>query len=284
MNELVAVNVWTDAQIKLIQDSCCRGSTPDEFKLFLYIARKTGLDPLAKQIYSVPRWDGKLNKEVRTTQTGVDGFRVVAERSGLYSGQLGPYWCGEDGKWVDVWLDKTKSPSAAKVGVLRKDFKEPLYAVANWESYCQKSKEGKPTKFWRDMGPLMLGKVAEVLALRKAFPQDLSSVYSTEEMGQADNDLPGKQNLDFKPSHHELPKQNIPIEKVVSHGAIQPAGLDLGESFFIGGKYDGKKFVEINSDELINYYDYIETKFREDKKPLPEIIKTLGQYLNDLGI
>lgn len=183
-NEMV---VWSNEQINLIKDTCCKNSTDDELKMFLYVAKKTGLDPLTKQIYSVARWDSKLGREVRTTQTSIDGFRVVAERSGKYAGQVGPFWCGEDGKWQDVWLSQTP-PIAAKVGVIRSDFREPLYAVANFSAYVQKGKDGKATRFWAQMPELMIAKVAEALALRKAFPQDLSSLYTSDEMGQANHE------------------------------------------------------------------------------------------------
>lgn len=151
-------------------------------EVFLAQCKRTQLDPVARQIYCIYR-GGKWG-----TQISIDGARLVAERSRKYQGQTATEWCGPDGVWRDVWLER-EYPVAARVGVYRKGWKEPLYAVANWDAYVQGfSKNGavEVSKMWAKMGPLMLAKCAEMLALRKAFPQDLSGLYSAEEMSQAD--------------------------------------------------------------------------------------------------
>jgi len=184
-----ALAVYTPERVELLKRTIAKGASDDEFAFFLAICRRTGLDPFTNQIYLVPRWDRQARREVRRPQVGIDGMRLVAQRSGDYAGQTRTEWCGPDGAWFDVWLHR-EPPAAARVGVYRRGFVEALTATALWREYCPVDKEGSPTRQWAQMPALMLAKCAEALAIRRAFPAELSGVYTSEEMAQADTEPP----------------------------------------------------------------------------------------------
>ena len=165
------LTLWTPEQAQLISTTIAPGCSPDELKLFAYACQRTGLDPFSRQIYAIKR-GGKM-----TISSGIDGLRSIAERTGQLDGSSS-YWCGEDGVWVDVWLS-SKPPAAAKTIIHRKGCAHPFTATARFADF--NAGQG----LWSKMPSVMIAKCSEAQALRRAFPADLSGVYSTDEMDQA---------------------------------------------------------------------------------------------------
>jgi phage recombination protein Bet len=177
---------FSGEQMQLLRDTICpRDASEAEIRMFAYQCLRRKLDPFIKQIYAIKRWDSERGKEVLGFQTGIDGFRVTAERTGKYRGQVGPEWCGPDGVWKSVWVEEA-FPTAARVGVLKEGCSGPIWGVALWKEYAQLTKQGQPTRMWRTMPANQLAKCAESLALRKAFPEDLGGIYTKEEMEQSE--------------------------------------------------------------------------------------------------
>lgn len=241
------VSALTSEQIDLIKRTIAKGATNDELKLFELQCNRTGLDPFSRQIYAIKRWDSKEQREVMAIQTSIDGLRLIAERTGEYAGQTVMMWCGPDGIWTDVWL-KNVPPAAAKAGVLRKDFTEPLVVVAKFASFAQYKKDGTLNSFWSKMPELMIGKVAESLALRKAFPQELSGLYTTEEMPQEEPVNVMGETTVVNASNNDVPHEAV--QNPIQAPKVAPKAIETPNSVVVETITDRQK-AKIR--ELVHY-------------------------------
>ncbi len=184
---------FTEAQQDIIRNIYCKGCTNDEIKVFLYICQHVKLDPCLKQIYAVPREtsvklaNGTWEKQRSiTAQTSIDGFRLIADRTGKYvPGQESTFKYDSEGRLVSATAYVKKRSGDGSW--------HEIAASAFYSEYVQVTKEGKATKFWKEKPHIMLSKCAESLALRKAFPAELSGIYTSEEMAQAENESPRKE-------------------------------------------------------------------------------------------
>lgn len=178
---------WTNEQIDLIKRTIAVGATNDELQLFLYQAKRTGLDPLSRQIHFVKRKSSQ-GEDKASIQTAIDGYRLVADRTGKYAGS-DDYLFDEGLTQFQHIASGRKVPITATVTVWKivQGERCPFTATARWDEYFPGDKQGF---MWRKMPYLMLGKCAEALALRKAFPAELSGLYTNEEMMHADAATP----------------------------------------------------------------------------------------------
>lgn len=212
MEQAVQVIQYDAKQIEIMRRTIAAGTSPDDFLVFLEVCKHRNLNPFAREIYAIVR-SGKM-----TIQVSIDGFRKLAERSGKYRGQVGPQFCAADGIWRDEWL-KDEPPVAARVGVLRADFDKPVWAVARYKAYVQPS---SPT--WQKMPDLMTAKCAEALALRKAFPDEMSGLYTHEEMAQA-----GKPDNDAFKRPVEQPASPIIETTAVAGETVESDGVSMDD-------------------------------------------------------
>lgn len=220
----------TPGKVDLIRRTIAPDVTADEFEMFLAYCRRTNLDPIARQIYIIVR--GRDDKRKATIQTSIDGFRLIAQRTGRYRGRVGPFWCGPDGNWVDVWLSDDP-PAAAKVGVRLADSDEITWAVCRWKDFVQTDAGGVPTKMWKQMGPHMLGKCCESQALRTALPGELSGLYTDDELAQADN--PRAINTERRPNVSDL-RHTTAAKAPANGGAVRPKDRAQAEEWYLAVK------------------------------------------------
>jgi phage recombination protein Bet len=181
---------YTQDQIALIKRTVCPADlTDDEFALFLEIAKRKGLDPLQRQIHAVKRSGGPM-----TTQTGIDGYRAIAQRHGLAGIDDAQF------RYADPEQDR---PVSASVTVYRRqgEHRDSYTATAYWAEYYPG--DGGQGFMWRKMPHGMLAKCAESLALRKGF-QELAGVYTEDEMGQEARREPLPSVTQLKPKGRSL--------------------------------------------------------------------------------
>lgn len=162
--------VVEDEQLALIKRTVAQGATDDELKLFLYDCKRRNVHPLDKLLHFTKR-GGRY-----TPVTSIDFMRSRAADTGELAGS-------DDAIFVE---DESKLLSATvTVYRITQGQRYPYTATARWAEYCPDN-----APMWRKMPRTMLGKCAEALALRKAFPQQLAGLYTTDEMEQAGRNGP----------------------------------------------------------------------------------------------
>lgn len=174
-NEMIHFN---DGQIQLIKNYLCKGITDDELGLFSAVCKKSGLDPFAKQIYPVKRNNSKTGTSEMTIQTSIDGYRLIADRSGRYCpGRESTYQYDKEGRVISA------------TSYVKKQTADGTWHEVAVSAYISEYKPKYQNNFWDTKPHIMLAKCAEALALRKAFPNELSGLYTDDEMDQAANKM-----------------------------------------------------------------------------------------------
>lgn len=209
MGHLVSItDKFRGPQVALIQrmNPDC---SPDEFNQFMHVSASLGLDPLRKQIYAFVFNKDNAERRRMSIIVGIDGFRAVAKRSGQYR---------PDDKAPRFTFDPEiakNNPDTNPLGLVSVEVTVyqhaqgqwwPVTAIAFWDEFAPLVEDGSweendrgkryfkgngkwrldPKKDnWRKMPRVMLAKCAEAQAIRRAWPEELSAVYSDEEVDKA---------------------------------------------------------------------------------------------------
>jgi len=196
---------WNDQQIDLIKRTVAADTNRDEFDLFIEVCKRVGLDPFRKQIYAVVYSKNNKDKRKMSIITGIDGFRAIAAR-------CGDYRPAEDPPRIE-YDENERTPLnpkgivSAMVTVYKKSDGEwsPVRAIAYWDEYAPKKQvweNGQPTdeqklsEMWAKMPRLMIGKVAEALALRMGWPEDMAGIYTDDEMARTHEELTASEQVE----------------------------------------------------------------------------------------
>ncbi|MEZ2241751.1 phage recombination protein Bet [Microcoleus sp.] len=248
---------FNDSQVRLLKTTILDSETTnDELALFSLVCSRTGLDPFARQIYGIRR-KGKL-----TFQTSIDGYRLIAERTKKYAGSDDAIFDEGLNLYQHFQTDR-KQPTVATVTVwkLVDGTRCPFTASASWVQYSQ-AYNGKLTDTWAKMPHLMLSKCAESLALRKAFPAELSGIYTSEEF-PAEQESFDRQPLPAKTSQ-PTKQTSRPIE-VLPPTTINTVGAKLLQlcwtNFQIQNcltvNFNKINVAELTDDEVLDFLDYL---------------------------
>ena len=237
----------TPDQVDLIKSQIAVGATDDELKLFLHVADKSGLDPLSKQIYFIKR-SGKM-----TIQTAIDGFRSIADRTGQYISS-------EEPVFEEIGNNPVKA--TVTVGKIVQGVEGKFTASARWSEYYPGKSQGF---MWDKMPHTMLGKCAEALALRKAFPSQLSGLYTGDEMAQAGKDGIPNQSRNINPKGgskqlEESLKEEPSVEAIAD--AIKPIVLDIPTPI---SAEDSDKILEFAQSKLDESFAFCKDKVIHDR-------------------
>jgi phage recombination protein Bet len=201
----LARELFSAERIELIKRQVCpAGITDAEFAVFLEQCRRSGLDPLMKEAYCVPRKvrvadaDGHEREvTVHTFQAAEQGMQIRAHRSGVFLGmRCGAVYEGDTGgvgAEIDFVSGKvTHVAKIAKRGALlgawaiafRSDLAVSPVAFVRLQEYSGLG------PLWKNKPETMIVKVARAAALRLSFPYEFAGAYTPEELDAGETSIP----------------------------------------------------------------------------------------------
>ncbi len=183
---------WNQERIDLVKRTICpKGISNDEFALFIEQCKRSGLDPLVKEAFCVPRNKNVGNKAspqwvtIHEFQPSEAGMLVRAERFPDFRGIAASAVYMDDAISIDAGAGTVSHvfhPTKKRgvlIGAWCRLLREGKISIVIWldlAAYAQN------TSTWTKMPATMMEKCARVAALRKAYPAAFGGLYIKEEM------------------------------------------------------------------------------------------------------
>lgn len=178
------IQPYTEDEAALVHQMGLSDVPPAHVKTFLHIAQAMHLDPKLKRDITLITRNSK-NGPTYTVQVGIAGYRKSGRKIAKSEGEtlkVDPWlFKGADTDWTDVWDAQggQNPPLAAKATIYRDGM--PFTQVVMWAEFVQLY-NNKPQALWASKPTYMLGKTAESLAWRQAFPEEMGSTYEESEI------------------------------------------------------------------------------------------------------
>lgn len=234
---LAAPVEYSREQIEVMKRTICKGASDAELQMFVFACQSLQLDPFLKQIWAIQRRSkvpGSRDEyeTTMTIQVGIDGYRVMRDRIRdannvpLFEGMDGPQWSGDGKQWDDfpppLWEKGAELYS--RVGVWRRGIPRPFIGVCRMSAYYQ------DVSMWKTMGPEQLAKCSEALALRRAFPAEMSKLPSGPVMDFDET------QLGDTPTAPKLtaPPEGVIDGEIIEHGAEEKVATARGDGSAAG--------------------------------------------------
>lgn len=194
----------TNEELDLLKRTVARGTSPDQFSLFLWHCRKHHLDPVAKEAYCVLFNNDKHHQDFECP--GLPYCRLPASGTGIWhpgkdmvimvgiGGLMGlaarthPDYGSVDAPEFTWFADKRtpagrRIPESCTVRMWKKGADRPSSATLFWDEFAPVDLKESKAKFWNNMPANQLAKCTKAQCTKTAYP-DLTDIYIPEEMAQ----------------------------------------------------------------------------------------------------
>lgn len=243
---IVPITEWTRERIDLVKKTVCPSGISDaEFSLFIEICKRSGLDPLTKEIFCVPRRVNVGSKDSprwivkHEAQPAEAGLLARADRFADFGGiKAAAFYEGDD---IEVTADGVihKFNPAKRAGRLLGAWAQPFRNGRVYPVEILKLADYRQnTPQWNQKEETMIVKCARAAGLRRAYPNAFSGLYLREEMPAEEFDqtpapkeeprrLPARQaTIEAKPETKPPPAETKPAPVTSFPKAAEVKGCD----------------------------------------------------------